>query len=198
MKKACLILALAALTLATCAPSIPPAPENTPLPPATEAPTENPIAQGNGCPTATADMELLTNEEGGYCLLYPAAYAVNPPRLIIINPVSEPGDVPGDAWVNIMAEPAAGRTAAQVADAQIAEVGEDFGVTRSEITMDGMQAIVVDGLPGPDSWRKVFVVANDRFYTMEFQPWFPSDDPAQPTLLENLYTTIVDTIHFLP
>lgn len=198
MKKAYLILALAALMLAACAPSITPAPENTPLSPATEAPTEILVEQGNGCPAKTADMELLTNEEDGYCLLYPSAYAVNLPRLIIINPVGAPGDIPGDAWVNIMAKPASGRTAAQVADAQIAEAGADFGVTRSEILMDGMQAIVVDGLPGPDSWRKVFVVANDRLYTMEFQPWFPSDDPAQPTPLENLYATIAGTIHFLP
>ena len=195
MKKASLILTLAVIMLSACSPSTP---EDIPTPPATEAPTQSPVEQGNGCPATTADMELQVNEEDGYCLLYPAAYAVNPPRLIIINPVSAPGDVPGDAWVNIVAEPASGRTAAQVADAQIAEAGEGFGIMRSEILMDGAQAIVVDGLPGPDSWRKVFVVANDRLYTMEFQPWFPSNDPSQPTPLENLYTTIVDTIHFLP
>lgn len=195
MKKASLILTLAVIMLSACSPSTP---EDIPTPPATEAPTQSPVEQGNGCPATTADMELQVNEEDGYCLLYPAAYAVNPPRLIIINPVSAPGDVPGDAWVNIVAEPASGRTAAQVADAQIAEAGEGFGIMRSEILMDGAQAIVVDGLPGPDSWRKVFVVENDRLYTMEFQPWFPSNDPAQPTPLENLYVTITNTIHFLP
>ncbi len=225
MKKASLILVLAALMLTACAPSIPPTAANTPIPPtaantpipptaantpipptaantpvlpATVTPTKSPVGQGNGCPVATADMALLMNEENGYCLLYPAAYAVNPPRLIIINPINAPGDVPGDAWVNITAEPASGRTAAQAADAQITEAGEGFNITRSEILVDGTQAIVVDGLPGPDSWRKVFTVANDRLYTMEFQPWFPSHDPSQPTPLENLYTTIIDTIHFLP
>ena len=199
MKKTSLILTLAMIMLSACLPApASPTPDDFPSPPATEAQTENPVEQGNGCPVAAADMQLLMNEEDGYCLLYPAAYTVNPPRLIIINPVGAPGDVPGDAWVNIMAEPASGRTATQVADAQIAEAGEGFGITRVEILMGETQAIVVDGLPGPDSWRKVFVVANDRLYTMEFQPWFPSDDPSQPTPLENLYTTIVDTIHFLP
>ena len=175
---------------------IPSTATHTPIPPATA--TKSPVGQGNGCPVATADMALLMNEENGYCLLHPAAYAVNLPRLIIINPINAPGDVPGDAWVNITVEPASGRTAAQAADAQITEAGEGFNITRSEIVVDGTQAIVVDGLPGPDSWRKVFAVANDRLYTMEFQPWFPSHDPSQPTPLENLYTTIIDTIHFLP
>ncbi len=143
-------------------------------------------------------MKLLVNEENGYCLLYPAEYSVIPPQLIVINPVNAPGDAPGEAWAEILMEPASGRTAAQVADAQIAEWGADFGITRSEILVDGQQAVVVDGLPGQDSQRKVFVVGNERLYTLAFLPWFPSNDPSQPAPLENLYAMIVDTIHFLP
>lgn len=196
MKK--LLLTLAMITLAACAPSTLSTPENTLVAPVTEAPTESPTAQGNGCPAEIAGMKLLINEENGYCLLYSADHSVILPHLIVINPVNAPGDIPGEAWAEIVMEPASGRTAAQAADAQITEAGEGFNITRSEILVDGTQAIVVDGLPGPDSWRKVFTVANDRLYTMEFQPWFPSHDPSQPTPLENLYTTIIDTIHFLP
>ncbi len=61
-----------------------------------------------------------------------------------------------------------------------------------------MQAVVVDGLPGPDPSRRVFIASNDRLYTLTFMPWAPSNDSSQPTPLENLYTTIMDTIHFLP
>lgn len=196
MKK--LFLALVMITLAACAPSTLSTPENTLVAPVTEAPTESPTAQGNGCPAEIAGMKLLINEENGYCLLYSADHSVILPHLIVINPVNAPGDVPGEAWAEIVMEPASGRTAAQVADAQIAEWGEGFGITRSEILVDGQQAIVVDGLPGPDSQRKVFVVGNERLYTLAFLPWFPSNDPSQPEPLENLYATIVGTIHFLP
>lgn len=197
MKKACLILALAALTLATCAPSIPPAPENTPLPPATEARRKTPSRRGTAVPPR--QRHGTADERRGWLLpAVPCGIRRESAALDHHQPRQRARGCARRRLGQHHGGAAAGRTAAQVADAQIAEVGEDFGVTRSEITMDGMQAIVVDGLPGPDSWRKVFVVANDRFYTMEFQPWFPSDDPAQPTLLENLYTTIVDTIHFLP
>ncbi|MBV6402850.1 MAG: hypothetical protein CNIPEHKO_03166 [Anaerolineales bacterium] len=196
MKK--LFLALVMITLAACVPSTLSTPENTLVAPVTDAPTESPTAQGNGCPAETAGMKLLINEENGYCLLYSADHSVILPHLIVINPVNAPGDVPGEAWAEIVMEPASGRTAAQVADAQIAEWGEGFGITRSEILVDGQQAIVVDGLPGQDSQRKVFVVGNERLYTLAFLPWFPSNDPSQPAPLENLYATIVGTIHFLP
>lgn len=100
--------------------------------------------------------------------------------------------------MDIQVEPATGRSAAQVADAKIAEAGEGFGIVRSEILLGGQPAIVVDGLPAPDSWRVVFVVNNDRLYTLTFQPWFPSSDPNQPTALEKLYAAIVDTLRFMP
>ena len=68
------------------------------------------------CPTPTTGTNLLTNAEAGYCLLYPAEYSTDVPNFIVINPVSGPGDVLGDAWVSIVTENAAGRTAAQAAE----------------------------------------------------------------------------------
>jgi hypothetical protein len=159
-----------------------------------------PIPSTDTCPTETAELKLLTNAEDGYCLLYPAAYSTEIPHLIIINPIIPmAGDMPGDAWVSINVEPTAGRTAAQVADAQITEAGTGFNITQSNVTVDGEQAVVVDGLPGQDSSRTVFIVSHERLYTLTFLPWVPNTDVAgQPTPLEELYTTIINTLHFQP
>jgi hypothetical protein len=155
-----------------------------------------PTNSAEACPEATADLKLLTNAEDGYCLLYPADYSTNPPHFIVINPITAPGDMLGDAWAFINVEPAAGRTAAQVADTGIAAVGDGFNITKSDILINGVQAVVVDGLPGQDSNRMVFLVNNDRLYMLTFEPWYPNAN--DPTPLENLYTTIVQTLHFLP
>ena len=213
-----LILSLAVAVLVACTPATPPTSHSTPVPRETETfpiavpsiapdstattpavvPTAAVPTPAERCPTAGDGFELHVSTADGYCLLYPADAVVVPQRFIVINPSSATADTLGDAWVDIQVEPAAGRDAAQVADARIAEAGEGFGILRSEILLGGQPAVVVDGLPAPDSWRTVFVANDDRLYTLTFQPWFPSTDPAQPTPLENLYTTVVDTIHFLP
>lgn len=157
---------------------------------ATQSPPEGP------CPAETADLKLLTRADEGYCLLYPADDSLLPPQTIVINPASATADTPGDAWVDISVEAASGRSAAQAADGQITAAGEGFNITRNEIRVDGNQAIVVDGLPGPDPWRKVFIVSNDRLYTLSFLPWTPNVN-AFPSL-EKLYATVIDSLHFLP
>lgn len=149
------------------------------------------------CPVVeTAYLKLFIKADDGYCLLYPAEDTPNPPAMIIINPNGLPGDMPGDAWVQIVTEEAAGRTAEQVANQQIAEAGTGFNITRNEILIDGKQAIVVDGLPGQDAWRKVFIVANDHLYTLFFMPWAP--DASGFFQLEKLYSTVINTLHFFP
>lgn len=176
---------------------MPPSVNNLPAPTATEAIPAAPTFD-NACPAAKDGFNPHVSEADGYCLLYPADAVVVSTRFIVINPASATADTLGDAWVDIQVESASGRSAAQVADAKIAEAGEGFGVARSEILLGGKQAIVVDGLPAPDSWRVVFAVHNDRLYTLTFQPWFPSNDPTKSTPLETLYATIVDTLRFMP
>ena len=158
-----------------------------------------PTTPSDACPSETADLKLLMNVEDGYCLLYPADYSLNIPHYIVINPIPSPGDIPGDAWASIYMEDAGGRTAAQVADADIAAVGTGFNITKSDVLVDSKQAVVVDGLPGQDSNRRVYIVSNERLYTLMFAPWSPNtNNPGQSTLLEGLYGTIIDTLHFLP
>ena len=156
------------------------------------------------CPTPTTESKLLMNAEDGYCLLYPTEFSAGTaPYILVLNPVGAgAGDVLGDAWVSIDMERADGRAAAQVADAEITSsefVGLDLNIERTEVQVDGEQAIVVDGLPGPDAWRRVFIVHGERLYILTFLPWLPNEDNGgQPTPLENLYETIISSLHFLP
>jgi hypothetical protein len=162
----------------------------------TEAPATSIATSTSACPTETADLKLFTNSKDGYCLLYPTDDTIIPPALIVINPTGMPGDMPGDAWAQISMEDASGRTAAQAADQKIAEAGEGFNITRNEILIDGKQAVVVDGLPGQDGWRGVFIVSNDRLYTLFFMPWAPNTDGFSQ--LEKIYSSVIDSLHFLP
>ena len=149
------------------------------------------------CPTPTSETKLLTNAEEGYCVLYPAEYSATFPDHIVINPVSGPGDTFGEAWLYIPTADASGRTAAQLADEHIANyLGEGFNITRFEVEVDGEPAVVIDGLPAQDSARYVYLVHNERVYNLIFMPWYPN--AAEPTPLENLYTMVMDTLHFLP
>jgi len=186
--------------LSACLPVAPiTSPPDTLRPTATPAPTEEAPTSAlvsNGCPVETADLKMYTNTNDGYCLLFPAEDTIIPLYLIVINPIRAPGNKPGDAWVEIVVDSASGRTAAQVANDQIAQAGEGFNITRSEILIDGRQAVVVDGLPGPDPWRVVLTVDDDRLYTLYFLPWIPTADSFAQ--LEALYSTVMDSFHFLP
>ncbi len=157
------------------------------------------VASQAPCLQPAPGTSLLRSEEG-YCLLYPSQYSTNVRRFIAINPAKGPGDVVGDAWAFIETEDAAGRTAAQVADEKIAAAGQGFNITRLEIVLDGEQAIVVDGLPGQDPMRNVFVVHQGRLYTLNFAPWKMSvitSGMGQRTPLEHLYAMIMQSFRFL-
>ena len=150
------------------------------------------------CPSETADLKLFTNATDGYCFLYPMEKTAFPPNAVVIHPngISGGDSLPGDAVVFVNMEAASGKTAAQVADEKIAEAGEGFNITRSEILIDGKQAIVVDGLPGQDPWREVFIVGNDRLYILFFDPWAPTADWFPE--LEKLYSSVIASFHVLP
>jgi len=199
MKKNFLILPLMVFVLSACSPNVQAqVPVDTLQPTSASIPTDRATssASSGACPSETADLKLFINTDDGYCLLYPAEDTPGPPYLIIINPTGLPGDVPGDAWVQINAVEASGRSVEQVANEQIMAAGDGFNITSDQILIDGKQAVVVDGLPGPDSWRKVFIIANDRLYTLFFLPWAANRDGFSQ--LEKLYSTIINTVHFLP
>jgi len=176
--------------------SVPSMLQPTPASIATETPAGS--TSTGACPSETADLKLFMNAEAGYCFLYLMKNTAFPPNTVVIHPngISGGDSLPGDALVIVSMEAASGQTAAQVADEKIAEAGEGFNIVRSEILIDGKQAIVVDGLPAQDSSRDVFIVDNDRLYILFFEPWEPSADWFPE--LEKLYSSVIASFHVLP
>jgi hypothetical protein len=170
-----------------------------PITTSTVTETSATLASTDTCLAETTELKLFINTDDGFCFLYPINNAPLPPYMVVINPngISGGDFLPGDAVVIVNVEAASGRTAAQAADEKIAEAGEGFNITRTEIMIDGKQAIVVDGLPAQDPWREVFIVGNDRLYTLFFEPWTPNADWFSD--LERLYSSVIDSFHiFLP
>jgi hypothetical protein len=72
----------------------------------------------------------------------------------------------------------------------------DWIIERTDITIDGEPAVVLDHLPGQDLNRRVFLVHEGRFYHLFFTPV----DPSQPEVyqrMEDFYRTIIDSFRFV-
>lgn len=150
------------------------------------------------CAPATDQLQLLTNEKHGYCLHYPAGYTAEQPteQEVAIN-VGGALNV-ADPRVFIMVEEANGRTAAEIAEAKAAEAAPIMGeIEQTTIQIDGVEAFVLNGLPGQDIHRLVIFVHNNQLYQMMFVP-VGADYGEIAERLEPFYDTIIGSFHFLP
>jgi hypothetical protein len=139
--------------------------------------------------------QVLINEGLGYAFLYPDTYTVEAREtgdILVIGSVMNHAD----PRLGIEVEEAAGRTAADVADALLTDYSEGFVIGRSTITLDGEEAVVLDPVPGQELSRYVFVTSSDRLYRL----MFTHSDPALGdtyTRMENLYTVVTNSFRFL-
>lgn len=148
------------------------------------------------CPEGTADTRPLRNDKGGYCLLYPTQYKVEKPNpdetvLVIGSLLSFQ-----DPRVSIVVEEADGLSAEQMADAFLAVV-DGFDITRTSTTVAGVEAVVLDNLPGQEINRQLWLVDDDRAYHITFTPADKSlgEPYAQ---MEVLYELVTDSFTFIP
>jgi len=152
-------------------------------PPPTPAP---PAGAAQGCPVPAAGTLLLKQGDAGYCLLYPEGHGILVPfpGEVSVLPGAPPyiGSFPASVTINV--EPAAGRTAAQVA----ARVAVDMNCTDGphDLTIAGEKAVVLSDCKGVDLTRKVFIVHADRLYTLTFAD-----------LSDRFYTQVITTFTFL-
>lgn len=152
----------------------------------------------DGCLEAGLGTLVLENRGQGYCLLYPDEYEVvqtndTSTELVIDSVMNHI-----DPRVSITVDDAAGRTAEQIANAELAAFSlPDWIIERTDITIDGEPAVVLDHLPGQDLNRRVFLVHEGRLYHLFFTPV----DPSQPEVyqrMETFYRTIIDSFRFVP
>ena len=170
---------------ATAAPTVAAA---TDAPATAEAPSE-----AAACPTPTDDTYLLRNPQHGYCLLYPTTHKVERPNADEVNLVVGSLLNTLDPRANIRVITGDGVTAEDFADDIVASF-EGFDVARSETTVAGRPAVVLDNLPGQDINRQVIFTHEDRLFHIYFSPI----DPANPATLDSFAQGILDSLTLIP
>ncbi|MEZ4861907.1 MAG: SH3 domain-containing protein [Caldilineaceae bacterium] len=148
------------------------------------------------CPTPTDQSKVLIDGAHGYCLLYPAPYVVVHTDNNTLELVQQSLLNSADPRVSIQVEDAAAQTLAAVADQLVADYTMP-GMTaeRGSVTVDGVEAIVLDKLPGKDLNRRVVFIRDGWLYSLFFTPLGETD--AAQAALENFYQTLLDSWRFL-
>jgi hypothetical protein len=111
-------------------------------------------------PTQTSvddTAELLSSDQLGLCFSYPRGYTQIPDTdaVQIAAPGLPGSDVKGLFWLEI--SDSYNRTAEKIADEEMTYAA-DLSVDRWTVTLGGEQAVVLDGMPGQELQRRVYVV----------------------------------------
>ena len=171
---------------ATAAPS-----ETAAAEPTIAAPTEAPAAAE--CPAATDDTYLLRNPQHGYCLLYPTTHKVERPNADEVNLVVGSLLNTTDPRANIRVMTGDGLAAESFADDIVASF-EGFDIGRTEMTVAGQPAVLLDNVPGQDINRQVVFTLDGRLYHIYFSPL----DPANTAPLDDFMAVILDSFTPMP
>lgn len=149
------------------------------------------------CPAATADMKLLIDDAGGYCLLYPADFAIDPdfPTTIAGGPELGPyGDFAHvRAALSVGTYPLGQMTPEQALQPPVENSDPNSAV---EATLGGHPAVAYDFVAGPWRQRNTIVVVDGRVYTFVAQPWDPELFPQALPDVERLWDSASSSIVF--
>jgi len=157
--------------------------------------TELPAVQGKfstahyapaACAPIPNDHQLWVVEENGYCVVVPAAYNAWPAGdnsvLLLL------GDMMNhiDPRIEINVVDAGNHTLAEVAE----QLASDYGLaetppTRHSITIDGVDAILLDNLPGQELNRRVALIHNGRLYIFFLTPLREATEPFFRAFLDS-------------
>lgn len=160
------------------------------------APDAQDSAAPDACAIPGADQHLLVQDEQGYCLLYPATYTIDQTAPDSVNIVVDSVMNHVDPRVSITVEAANGRTLEEVADRLEADyVPQGMTIARGYTTVAGMEAVLLDNLPGQDLNRRVALVQNGQVYSFFFAP-LGEEGTATRQQAEALYQTVLDSFRF--
>jgi hypothetical protein len=149
------------------------------------------------CAQLEENQQVLIQEEYGYCLLYPAAYSLwqlSPGTMEIIS-----GTIMNhiDPRASITVEAANGRTLDEVVAQLVADYAPPgFEVEPQTITVDGVEATMLDEVPGQDLTRRVVLIHNDRLYRFFFAPIGEAGTETRQQA-ELLYQTVIESFRLL-
>ncbi len=182
-----LVLVLVALAVSACA-------RTAAGPPGADG------AATSGCPTPEEGLQLLVNEEVGYCVLYPAGLTVREHvenQRVIEGPMTESGQVIGIIQVTDAGE----RTLDEVVEERILWAERSAGpaapiIERGTITLGGQEAVVLDNMPGQDINRQIIFVRDGQLYDLLFAPANEESGEVYQQM-EALYTAVTTSFHFM-
>ncbi len=140
--------------------------------------------------------ELFSSERLGLCFSYPRGYTKNPSSdAVEIAAPDLPGSgVKGLFWLEI--SDSYNRTAEVIADQDVT-YASGLSVGRWTVTLGGEPAVVLDGMPGQELQRRVYVVHQQTLYVLAFWPT-RSENKAAGDQMEALYAAITSSWSWSP
>ena len=144
----------------------------------------------------TAELASSDSDRLGLCFSYPQGYTQLPynDAVEIAAPDLPGSDVKALFWLEI--SDSDNRTAEEIADQDmIYATGVDVG--RSTVTLGGEQAVVLDGMPGQELQRRVYVVRQQTLYVLAFWP-ARSENKAASDQMGALYAAVTSSWAWFP
>ena len=188
-----MLIVMVAIVLSACAKKT--AQSNTAV---AEVLTPTPqVLESTPVPTSVKDTaKWFSSDQLGLCFSYPEGYTQLPyeDTVEIIGPELPIPDLRGLFWLE--KSDAYDRTAEVIADQDMTAAGLS-SVDRSFVTLDGEEAVVLDGMPGQDFQRRVYVVYDQTLYVLAFMPT-RSENQAASDQLEALYAAVMDSWAWSP
>jgi len=189
-----MLLAIGSLLLNACSYSFEVLSTPTSTPAVTDIITSTPQAlESTPAQTSVSDTVELFSSDGDRLDLffsYPQGYTQLPyeDTVEIIGPELPAPDLRGLFWIEI--SDAYDRTAEMIADQGMTTAGLS-SVGRSFVMLDGEEAVKLDGMPGQDFQRRVYVVHDQTLYVLAFMPT-RSENQAADDQLEALYAAVIN------
>ena len=140
--------------------------------------------------STTEPVEWFSSDALGLCFSYPQGYTPLPESdpVEIVAPELAGTDLRAIFWLEI--SEAYDRTAEVIANQDLTTAG--VVVDLWNLTLDGEPAVVLDGMPGQDLQRRVYVVHQGTLYVLAFMPT-RSQDTAAYDQMETLYNAITSS-----
>ena len=143
-------------------------------------------------------VELFSSDSDrlGFCFSYPQGYTQLPynDAVEIAAPDLPGSDVKALFWLEI--SDSYNRTAEEIADQDMTyATGVDVG--RWTVTLGGEQAVVLDGMPGQELQRRVYIVHQQTLYVLAFWP-ARSENKAASDQMETLYAAVTNSWAWSP
>ncbi len=145
---------------------------------------------------ASFPTESFSSDQLGVCFSYPHGYQQIPTgdSIEIAAPGVPGSDVRGLFWLETgNAYDRSGDTIA----AQDMALAAGTDVRRSTIMLGGEPAVVLDGMPGQDLQRRVYVVRQPTLYVLAFMPT-RSQDQGVSAQMETLYAAVTGSWAWSP